>query len=78
VNNPADPLATDELMVERRGRVLELTINRPERRNALSPRLVGALSGVLTTAAADPEVYAVLLTAPRHRRGERRRGRGGV
>lgn len=46
----------------RRGRVLELTLNRPERRNALSPTLIGALSGVLTAAAADPEVRAILLT----------------
>jgi enoyl-CoA hydratase/carnithine racemase len=53
---------TDELLVERRGRVIELTINRPERRNALSPALIGALTGVLTAGAADPDVRAVLLT----------------
>lgn len=54
--------AADELFVERRGRVLELTINRPERRNALSPTLIGALSGALTAGAVAPEVRAVLLT----------------
>ncbi|SFE33631.1 enoyl-CoA hydratase/isomerase family protein [Blastococcus tunisiensis] len=54
--------AAEELVVERRGRVLELTINRPDRRNALTPSLIGALTGALTAGAADPEVRAVLLT----------------
>lgn len=39
-----------------------LTMNRPERRNALSPELVQALIAGLREADADPEVRAVILT----------------
>lgn len=42
--------------------VLVLTLNRPERRNALSPELYEELLQALRTAATDPEVGAVVLT----------------
>ena len=42
--------------------VLMLTLNRPERLNALNAALVGALSGAIKRAAADPGCRAVLLT----------------
>lgn len=51
-----------ELLSERRGRVLLLTLNRPERRNALSPTLYEALRQVLEAAADDRSVGAVVLT----------------
>ena len=49
-------------MVERRGRVAVLTLNRPERRNALSASLTTRLLQVLTEVDADPDVWAVVLT----------------
>jgi crotonobetainyl-CoA hydratase len=43
------------------GRVTVLTLNRPERRNALSHEMLGLLDEALARAAADPEAWAVLL-----------------
>src|SRR4051794_6194174 len=37
----------DELIVERDGGVVRLTLNRPQRRNALTPELIAALRGEL-------------------------------
>lgn len=50
-------------LVERRddAGVRVLTLNRPERRNALSSELVDALAAALAEAGADPEVRAVVL-----------------
>jgi len=42
--------------------VLTLTLNRPERLNALDAALVEALSGAIKRAAADPDCRAVLIT----------------
>ncbi|MDI7268027.1 MAG: enoyl-CoA hydratase-related protein [Myxococcota bacterium] len=50
----------DELLVERRGDALWLTMNRPERRNAINPALLGAFESVL--AAIPDGVRAVVLT----------------
>lgn len=52
-----------ELVLSRvEGAVAVLTLNRPERRNALSPELVEALLAALRAAGADPAVRAVVLT----------------
>ncbi|MCB9778984.1 MAG: enoyl-CoA hydratase/isomerase family protein [Alphaproteobacteria bacterium] len=51
------------LQQERRGGVLILTLDRPARRNALSPGLVSALLGALQAAAADDGVLAVVVAA---------------
>ncbi|MBC5782941.1 enoyl-CoA hydratase/isomerase family protein [Ramlibacter sp. USB13] len=51
-----------ELGVERRDGVLWLTIRREERRNALSPGVLEALSVALAEAQADRSVRAVVLT----------------
>ncbi|GAA2358318.1 enoyl-CoA hydratase/isomerase family protein [Dactylosporangium salmoneum] len=48
---------------EHRGRVMLLTIDRPERRNSLDHATLNALSSGLRDAAADREVRAVVLTA---------------
>lgn len=45
------------------GGVLSLTLNRPEKRNALSPELVDALRAGLRRAREDPAVRCVLLEA---------------
>ncbi|MFI0961283.1 enoyl-CoA hydratase/isomerase family protein [Streptomyces sp. NPDC021080] len=50
------------LVVERRGAALWLTLNRPERRNALTPELVGELADEVAAAGSDPAVRAVVLT----------------
>ena len=50
------------LLVERDGGLLKLTLNRPDKRNALSPELVRALRDALGGAARDDAVRCVLLT----------------
>jgi len=50
------------LLAERHGHLLLLTLNRPDRLNALSPELHEALSVQINAAAIDPEVRAVAVT----------------
>jgi enoyl-CoA hydratase/carnithine racemase len=52
-----------ELLVERHGGVLRLTLNRPERRNALSRSLLGLMEDVLRVVATDREARVVVLAA---------------
>lgn len=54
-------MGTRELLVETRGRARWLTLNRPERRNALSRGLVAALTEALAEAAADEAVRSVVI-----------------
>lgn len=56
-------MTDDILLAEMRGHILILTINRPERMNALSPELSDALIQAFVEASADPEVRVVVLTA---------------
>jgi enoyl-CoA hydratase/carnithine racemase len=49
------------LLVARSGRTLTLTLNRPERRNALSPALVAGLTAAVAAAADDAEVGCIVL-----------------
>ncbi len=54
---------SQELIVERDGRgVVTLTLNRPDKRNALSATLIAALTQALTDIAQDPLVRVVVLT----------------
>jgi 2-(1,2-epoxy-1,2-dihydrophenyl)acetyl-CoA isomerase len=55
-------MATDHLLVELRDRVLYLTMNRPDKLNALTPEMTGAMVEALTSAAHDPAVGCVVLT----------------
>jgi enoyl-CoA hydratase/carnithine racemase len=57
----ADP-ATDLVLAERRGAVLVLTLNRPERLNAWTDALERRYFEHLDAAEADPEVRAIVLT----------------
>jgi len=57
-----EPAASDELLVETIDGVRILTLNRPERRNAMSPGLADALMHALDAAATDREVAAIVLT----------------
>lgn len=66
----AAPLSTEgdgregsqDLLQRQEGRLLVLTLNRPQRRNALSPALYAALLSALHAAAADDAIGAVVLT----------------
>ena len=51
------------LLTETRGRVRLLTLNRPEKRNALNNALVGAIVEGLRAADAEPDVAAVVIAA---------------
>lgn len=51
-----------ELLAERDGAVCRLTLNRPDKRNALNQALRGALDQSLTELAADDDVRVVVLT----------------
>ena len=51
------------LLASPHGRLLRLTLNRPEKRNALNLELCRSLTGALDAAERDPQVGAVLLTA---------------
>jgi 2-(1,2-epoxy-1,2-dihydrophenyl)acetyl-CoA isomerase len=53
---------TDDLLAAVEGGVAVLTMNRPERRNALSPAMLQALGKTLEICESDPEVGVVVLT----------------
>ena len=52
----------DVLVIEDRGSVRVLRLNRPEVRNALNPALIGALGRAMAAADDAPEVRAIVLT----------------
>jgi enoyl-CoA hydratase/carnithine racemase len=56
------PDSSAEVLVEDEGRVRRITINRPERRNALSGEVLVLLRAALAHAGADSCVRAVILT----------------
>jgi enoyl-CoA hydratase len=62
----ADPKAEtppeEHLLVERDGHVMVLTMNRPERRNALSPSMMQGLSEAWDEINANPDVRVAVLT----------------
>ncbi len=53
---------SDVAIVERRGAVAILTLNRPAQRNSLSLELIGALRGAMDRLGAASDVSAVVLT----------------
>ncbi|MFC3961490.1 enoyl-CoA hydratase/isomerase family protein [Nocardia jiangsuensis] len=55
-------VADTAVLVEQRGAVRALVLNRPRQRNALSPALVNALTDALAAAEHDPATGAVLIT----------------
>lgn len=55
-------MTDDVLLSARDGRVLVLTLNRPDRLNALSPDLHHALQAAVRAAADDPDIGCVVLT----------------
>jgi enoyl-CoA hydratase/carnithine racemase len=57
-----DSTADVPLVVSRDGHVAVLTIDRPEKRNAMTAGMWAALPGVLTSLAGDPAVRALVVT----------------
>lgn len=55
-------LADGEIVHERRGRAFWMTINRPDKRNALNAGVIDGLRNGLRAAHADPEVRVVVIT----------------
>ena len=53
---------SDILLSERRDGVLRLTLNRPDRRNALNDALIGRLTEALDAASSDRDIRAIVLT----------------
>jgi len=53
---------TDELLTERRGSVLWLTLNRPAALNAVTAPMLDALVAAIEAGERDPEVRAIVLT----------------
>jgi len=54
--------STDELLVDLSDHILTITLNRPDRLNAISGPMLSALSSTLQKANIDPEVRVVILT----------------
>ncbi len=55
---PEPPVPDDAVLLDREGDLLRITLNRPDRRNALGRGLRDALIGALDVVAADPSVRA--------------------
>ncbi len=53
---------TEDVVVEQRGSVRVLRINRPEARNALNPAVLGGIGRGVEAADDDPDVRAVVIT----------------
>ena len=55
-------MAYENLLIERDGGVLVITINRPDKLNALNSRTVAELDQAMADAKSDPAIHAVVLT----------------
>lgn len=62
MRDDGDAEALPAVLVTRDGAVAVITLNRPERRNAMTVELKDALVAAVTTVAEDPTVRAVVLT----------------
>jgi enoyl-CoA hydratase/carnithine racemase len=54
---------TEHVLIDKSGGVLTLTLNRPEKKNALTRAMYAALGEAIDGAGADPEVRCVLIQA---------------
>jgi enoyl-CoA hydratase/carnithine racemase len=54
---------TEQVLIEKAGGVLTLTLNRPEKKNSLSPEMYAALAQAIAGADDDREVRVVLIQA---------------
>lgn len=60
---PLSPIPEDALLIRRDGAVLELLINRPEQRNALSLALLSGIGAALDAHAGDESLRCAMITA---------------
>jgi crotonobetainyl-CoA hydratase len=58
----ADAATEPAALVQRRGRVLVITINRPDARNAVNGAVSTGVGDALEQAQSDPDIWAVVLT----------------
>lgn len=56
------PSSTEQLLVEQHDRVAVITLNRPERLNAISRDMLGELSAKMVEANKDPDTRCIILT----------------
>ena len=56
------PSTTDELLVEQHDRVALITLNRPDRFNAISRDMLDELSKKVVEANKDPDIRCIVLT----------------
>ncbi|MBQ76698.1 MAG: enoyl-CoA hydratase [Gammaproteobacteria bacterium] len=54
--------STDELLLEQAGNIVVITLNRPDRLNAISRDMLGELSAKIVEADKDPEIRCIVLT----------------
>jgi enoyl-CoA hydratase/carnithine racemase len=59
---PLPPDASQELLIETRGRIRILTLNRPERSNSLTPELARDLAYAVWDAGQDPDIRVIMIT----------------
>ncbi|MCE2424403.1 MAG: enoyl-CoA hydratase/isomerase family protein [Pseudomonadales bacterium] len=59
---PITPSSTEDLLARQEGRIAVLTLNRPERLNAISGPMLGELSAKLLEASKDPDTRCIVLT----------------
>jgi enoyl-CoA hydratase len=58
-----DPAQNTDVIADRAGAAVVLTLNRPAQQNAVTVAMRATIAGALTKAARDPDVYAVVLRA---------------
>ena len=56
------PSTTDELLIEQQGKIVIITLNRPERLNAISRDMLNELSNKMVEANNDPDIRCIVLT----------------
>ena len=59
---PTDPQESPEILVQRRHRCATVTINRPQRHNALATATMARLSSAIDELGADPDIWVVVIT----------------
>ena len=59
---PITPPNTDEILIDQKDRVLVITLNRPERLNAISRDMLNELSAKVVEADKDPDIRCIVLT----------------
>jgi len=66
-------MSYENLLIENRNGVLWVTVNRPDKLNALNRRTLGELDHFITSAGEDETVFAVVVTGAGEQAPGRRR-----